>query len=81
MNNLTSSQPVKRFIAGAICPKCAQLDVVKSWQTATHQEQECIECGHTASMPLAVDAQAELPTRVNQTQPQPEDEIQIVKII
>lgn len=74
----------KRFIAGAICPKCAQLDVIKSWQTATHQEQECVECGHTASMPLEVENLAnpkELPTRVNQSQPKPEDEIQVVKIL
>lgn len=77
--------PVKRFVAGAICPKCAQLDVIQSWQTATHQEQECIECGHTASMPLAADElvanQQELPTRVNQTPVDPKDEIQVVKIM
>lgn len=85
LNQITgkAGAPVKRFVAGAICPKCAQLDSIKSWQTATHQEQECIECGHTASMPLAAEnlAGEELPTRVNQSQPKPEDEIQVVKIL
>lgn len=70
--------PIKRFIAGAVCPKCAAMDRLKAWQEEGIQYRECVECGFTDSMSL--EAPEELPTRVNQTQPEPKDEIQVVKI-
>ncbi|SFC40651.1 hypothetical protein SAMN05660443_2549 [Marinospirillum celere] len=70
--------PIKRFIAGAVCPKCAAMDRLKAWQEDGMQHRECVACGFTDSMSL--EAPEELPTRVNQTQPDPKDEIQVVKI-
>ncbi|WP_416886585.1 YheV family putative zinc ribbon protein [Marinospirillum sp.] len=71
--------PVKRFIAGAVCPKCATMDRLKAWQENGQQHRECIECGFTDAMSL--EAPSELPTRVNQTQADPRDEIQVVKLV
>lgn len=73
------SSPVKRFIAGAICPKCNTLDVLKAWQADGFQHRECAACDFSDQMSLV--APEELPTRVNQTQPDPKDEIQVVKIL
>lgn len=70
--------PIKRFIAGAVCPKCSAMDKLKAWQEDGLQHRECVACGFTDSMSL--EAPEELPTRVNQTQPDPKDAIQVVKI-
>ena len=71
--------PVKRFIAGAICPKCSAMDRLKAWQEDGYQHRECVECGFTDSMSLEIPE--ELPTRVNQTEADPKDAIQVVKIL
>lgn len=70
---------IKRFIAGAVCPRCGQMDKLRAWQEDRVQHRECVECDFTDTMSL--DLPEELPTRVNQTQPDPKDEIQIVKLI
>lgn len=70
---------IKRFIAGAICPKCGAMDRLKAWQEARLQHRECVECGFTDAMSL--DMPEELPTRVNKTEADPKDEIQVVKLI
>jgi len=40
-----SAAPVKRFIAGAVCPRCAELDRVRSWEEDGRQFRECVACG------------------------------------
>lgn len=70
---------IKRFIAGAVCPRCGQMDKLRAWQEDRMQHRECVVCDFTDTMSL--DLPEELPTRVNQTQPDPKDEIQIVKLM
>jgi uncharacterized metal-binding protein (TIGR02443 family) len=62
----------RRFIAGAVCPRCALLD--KIFIDAETDQRRCISCGFSeerpglpASSPLAVAAKKpqELPTRVS----------------
>ncbi len=37
----------KRFIAGAICPTCKQLDTLMWWKVAHMEMQECVKCGYS----------------------------------
>jgi uncharacterized metal-binding protein (TIGR02443 family) len=66
-------KPHRRFIAGAVCPRCAKMDkIVVDMQS---QIRECIDCGFTESRPTdgrPTDGRptqnapaAELPTRVS----------------
>ena len=87
MNNST---PTKRFIAGAVCPRCAELDKLVMYVDGQgRQIRECVRCGYSDAMtddgpqPLSTE---EPVTRVNQPRlgEQPlahEDEVQPVKII
>lgn len=59
---------VKRFIAGAVCPRCAKMDKIMMFtDDAGEQVRECVECGFTDAMSDAEQpANPELETRVNQ---------------
>ena len=72
MQNITSR---RRFIAGAVCPRCALADkIVVDLDT---DRRECVACGFAearpgdkssapaAPPPLSADAAPELPTRVS----------------
>ncbi len=62
---------VKRFIAGAVCPRCAAMDRVVMYEDEGKQVRECIDCGFRDVMAAEPEAQ-ELETRVNrQTAPKP----------
>lgn len=37
--------PQKRFIAGALCPKCQERDKIVFYQEDSQYIQECIACG------------------------------------
>lgn len=57
----------KRFIAGAVCPRCAEMDKIMMFTTNDEdQVRECIACGFTDAVsdtPKVADA--EIQTRVN----------------
>lgn len=36
----------KRFIAGAVCPKCRALDTLAIWRENQVEVVECIKCYH-----------------------------------
>ncbi|WP_092513438.1 YheV family putative zinc ribbon protein [Xenorhabdus mauleonii] len=36
----------KRFIAGAVCPKCQSQDTLAMWQENKVDIVECVSCGH-----------------------------------
>lgn len=36
----------KRFIAGAICPKCQAKDTLALWRENNVDVVECVKCGH-----------------------------------
>lgn len=59
---------IKRFIAGAVCPRCSAMDKIRAWRDDALEKQyrECIECGYTDEQSTVVQAQpTEIPTRVN----------------
>ncbi len=73
---------VKRFIAGAVCPRCGEMDKLKAWTEDDIQYRECVACDFTDEMSLTAPPElAEPATRVNQTQPDPKDEIQVVNLM
>jgi len=77
---------IKRFIAGAVCPRCAELDkLTMHTNEAGEQVRECVRCGYTDRMTEEGPA-AEPGTRVNAPRPgeKPlahEDEVSLVKIM
>ncbi|MFA7553181.1 MAG: YheV family putative zinc ribbon protein [Spongiibacteraceae bacterium] len=86
-----SEKPVvKRFIAGAVCPRCAEMDKLLMYDDDQQQQvRECVRCGYqdvmTDSGPKQLSGE-EIKTRVNQPRvgEQPlshEDEVQVVNII
>jgi uncharacterized protein len=76
----------RRFIAGAVCPRCSQIDKMVMYDDADNQRiRECVSCGYRAALNEQGNP-IELPTRVNQPRPgeQPlphEDEIAIVRVL
>ncbi len=39
----------KRFIAGATCPKCGELDTLMLYFENNVEKMECVQCHHTES--------------------------------
>ena len=76
----------KRFIAGAVCPKCEQMDKLMMYDTEDHQRfRECVSCGFKELL-VEQSEPDELTTRVNQARPGEqalahEDEVQVVSIM
>lgn len=73
----------KRFIAGAVCPKCAEMDRLVTYTDAGDTFKECVACGFLEKQLVQVET-SELNTRVNHLpeDEQPDDEVaQIVNII
>jgi len=53
----------RRFIAGAVCPRCAAMDkIIVDLET---DARECVSCGFTEARPKGPAAAAEVPTRVS----------------
>ncbi len=69
----------RRFIAGAICPKCKLRDKIVVFSEEQQQYRECVECGFKEKMHFQSQA-AELATRVNHAEGTEQEPAQI-KII
>lgn len=62
---------VKRFIAGAVCPRCGKMDAVRMHRDEEREYRECIACGFTDSLRLDGRPEPkELDTRVHKEQPE-----------
>lgn len=76
----------RRFIAGAVCPRCAQMDKIVMYDDEHGQRvRECVSCGYRDALDSAGNP-IELPTRVNQPRAgeKPlahEDEVSIVRVL
>lgn len=76
----------RRFIAGAVCPRCALMDKIVMYDNAQGgRVRECVSCGYQAELDEQGNP-SELPTRVNQPRPgEPtlafEDEVHIVRVV
>jgi uncharacterized metal-binding protein (TIGR02443 family) len=77
----------RRFIAGAVCPKCAEMDKTVMYRVSdVEQIRECVRCGFKESIRDDTGKIEEPTTRVNQPRLGEEvlaheDEIRIVTLI
>lgn len=71
---------IKRFIAGATCPKCGEIDCIQSYRDEQKQLliRECVECDYSDALSENVNVPNELQTRVNKEQ-KPEVETQVIR--
>ena len=58
---------VKRFIAGAVCPRCGEMDTLKMHRNDGREYRECVRCDFSDSMAMDGSDQPkkEMETRVN----------------
>lgn len=70
----------KRFIAGAVCPQCGEMDALVMYKENNDDFRECVECGYLDKM-LFTSANKELTTRVNKTEEEIKNETQVIKIL
>lgn len=68
----------KRFIAGAVCPKCSEMDKLVMYTEGEEQFRECVSCGFKDKMYIQ-SAGKELETRVNRTEEEKSSEVQVLK--
>ena len=54
----------KRFVAGAVCPSCQEMDKIIVLLDSQPQTRECVVCGYSDSLDENGNI-TELPTRVN----------------
>ncbi|MCM2972746.1 YheV family putative zinc ribbon protein [Larsenimonas suaedae] len=73
----------KRFIAGAICPRCAEMDRVRAWESQGVRYRECVSCDFFEQLPIEEQpGNDEIETRVNRPRDtEQNNDIQTVKII
>lgn len=72
------SKSVKRFIAGAVCPECRQMDKLVMYREGGRTYRECVKCGFLEEMLVAARSQ-EVTTRLSQEKQ--EERAQPVRII
>ena len=73
----------KRFIAGAVCPRCGEMDRLVTYTNDEGTFKECVNCDFEEKQLVQVDP-GEMETRVNHiTEEESLDEnpIQVVKIM
>lgn len=69
----------KRFIAGAICPQCKEVDKLMSWREEDKDYRECVSCGFKDVMGFQAQPR-ELETRVNVSEAEKKDQVQILRL-
>ncbi|HYQ38903.1 MAG TPA: YheV family putative zinc ribbon protein [Pseudomonas sp.] len=66
MSEYDMGAPVKRFIAGAVCPACEAMDTIQMWNEEGTPHRHCVTCGFADTLdPNGNSVPKELPTRVN----------------
>ncbi|MCE8026742.1 MULTISPECIES: YheV family putative zinc ribbon protein [Halomonadaceae] len=72
----------KRFIAGAVCPRCAEMDKIRTWEQSGVRYRDCVNCDFFEQAPIEEETAAELETRVNrEREEQRRNTIQTVRIL
>jgi len=70
----------RRFVAGAVCPRCSAMDKILVYSEEGKDYRECVACGYKDEMRFT-QVQRELETRVNQTEVDKAEAVQLVKIL
>jgi len=70
----------RRFIAGAVCPRCRALDrVVVELVSENIEKRECVDCGHAEEMRLS-GSRTPPPGRLDR-RGSSDDDAQVVRIV
>lgn len=69
----------RRFVAGAVCPRCSEMDKLVVYNEEGKDYRECVSCGYKEEMRFKP-VTRELDTRVNQTEDDKHD-VQVVNIL
>ena len=70
----------KRFIAGAVCPRCGAMDRILMYTEGEKRFRECVRCGFADEMRF-FDVGREPETRVNRTPEERRAEVRTVKLV
>jgi len=71
----------RRFIAGAVCPRCSEMDTTVMYRLDGVEHRECVSCDFSERANFAQSTK-ELPTRVNQVESYTAPgEVEVVKIL
>ncbi len=70
----------RRFVAGAVCPRCSEMDKLVVYSENGKDYRECVACGYKDEMHFKPVAR-ELETRVNQSEEEKRDAIQVINIL
>jgi uncharacterized metal-binding protein (TIGR02443 family) len=69
----------RRFMAGAVCPRCSTMDSIVVYNLDGKDFRECVNCDFKEEMRLNI-ATSELETRVNHSENH-EDHVQVITIL
>ena len=72
-----SNEIKKRFIAGAVCPKCSAMDTVRVYNLEGKDYRECVACDFSDEMHFQPQVR-ELETRVNTTEEEKKSDVQVL---
>ena len=75
MNNMSTVK--KRFIAGAVCPRCSAMDRLVTYKENGKEFRECVSCGFHDEMRFKQNPR-ELDTRVNLEEERLAEETQVI---
>lgn len=68
---------LKRFIAGAVCPSCGEMDKIVTYREGECTFRECVKCDYRDQM--VEQAFSEIPTRVTPGAKATQPEVQAIK--
>ena len=73
----------KRFIAGAVCPSCGEMDTLRIFQSESGQQyRECVECHFSDELEVAPRLQGALPeARIAREERVLDDHLDVVRIV
>ncbi|GGY88367.1 hypothetical protein GCM10011613_36770 [Cellvibrio zantedeschiae] len=69
----------RRFMAGAVCPRCSKMDSIVVYNLDGKDFRECVSCDFKEEMRINI-ATGELETRVNQVR-EDAHETQVINIV
>jgi uncharacterized metal-binding protein (TIGR02443 family) len=70
----------RRFVAGAVCPRCSVMDKLVVYNEDGKDYRECVSCGYKDEMRFQ-STPKELETRVNLSEEEKKEQVQVVKIL
>lgn len=77
---MTMYSEKRRFVAGAICPRCSTQDTIQVYSENGKDYRECVSCGYKDEMRFKPQSR-ELETRVNTPAEVKAAQEQVVKIL